>query len=78
VDHEGLTDQRGAEVIGLDFALPGDRETRDTLNRSFMDHHIGPPHWTTTLDHHMLIMLDLHLNERCYLYRRMLKGEVPA
>jgi len=48
MDHEGLTDQRGAEVIGLDFALPGDRETRDTLNRSFMDHHIGPPHWTTT------------------------------
>jgi alpha-ketoglutarate-dependent taurine dioxygenase len=65
MNDEGLTDHRGAEVIGLDFARPIDRETRAALNRSL-------------IDHHMLIMLDRHMNERGYLCRRMLKGEVPA
>jgi len=35
-----LTDHTGAEVIGLDFARPIDGETRATLNRAFIDHHV--------------------------------------
>jgi taurine dioxygenase len=35
-----LTDHTGAEVTGLDFRLPIDADTRDTLNRAFAEHHV--------------------------------------
>ena len=59
------TDHTGAEVNDLDFARPTVGEKRATLNRG-------------SIDHQVLVMRDQHVNERRYLYRRMLKGEVPA
>ena len=35
-----LTEHTGAVVSGLDFAQPVDPETRDVLNRAFVDHHV--------------------------------------
>jgi len=60
-----LTDHTGAEVNDPDFARPTVSDRRATLNRGFIDHQV-------------LVMRDQHVNEHRYLYRRMLKGEVPA
>jgi len=35
-----LTDHTGAEVTGLDFSQPIDNETRTTLNKAFVEHHV--------------------------------------
>src|SRR5262245_27392471 len=35
-----LTDHTGAEVVGLDFTRPIDSDTRGTLSRAFIDHHV--------------------------------------
>ena len=35
-----LTDHTGAEVAGLDFTQPIDGETRATLNKAFVEHHV--------------------------------------
>jgi taurine dioxygenase len=35
-----LTGHTGAEVVGIDFTKPMDGETRATLNRAFVDHHV--------------------------------------
>ena len=35
-----LTEHTGAEVVGLDFRAPIDREIRETLNRAFAAHHV--------------------------------------
>ena len=35
-----LTDHTGAEVIGIDFTRSIDSETRATLSRAFIDHHV--------------------------------------
>lgn len=35
-----LTDRTGAEIVGLDFTRPIDRETRAVLGRAFAEHHV--------------------------------------
>ena len=35
-----LTEHTGAEVVGLDFKKPVDRETSQALNRAFVEHHV--------------------------------------
>jgi len=35
-----LTDHTGAEVIGLDFTQPIDSESKASLNRAFVKHHV--------------------------------------
>ena len=35
-----LTEHTGAEVVGLDFRKPIDREIRETLNWAFAAHHV--------------------------------------
>ena len=35
-----LTEHTGAEVVGLDFREPIDRETGEALNRAFVEHHV--------------------------------------
>ena len=35
-----LAERTGAEVVGLDFRKPIDREIRETLNRAFAAHHV--------------------------------------
>jgi len=35
-----LTEHTGAEVVGLDFREPIDRETGEALNQAFVEHHV--------------------------------------
>src|SRR5262245_53420884 len=35
-----LTERTGAEVVGLDFTAPIDREDRAVLQRAFVEHHV--------------------------------------
>lgn len=35
-----LTDHTGAEIVGIDFTRPIEREAQASLNRAFVDHHV--------------------------------------
>jgi alpha-ketoglutarate-dependent taurine dioxygenase len=58
-----LTDHTGAEVIGLDFARPLDSDTRATLNRAFIDHHV-------------LVMRDQHFSPEQFKIAAQVFGEL--
>jgi taurine dioxygenase len=58
-----LTNQTGAEVIGLDFTQPIDIETRVTLNRAFAERHV-------------LVMRDQHFTPEQFKAAAQLFGEL--
>jgi taurine dioxygenase len=58
-----LTPHTGAEVVGLDFTRPIDPETRATLNRAFVEHHV-------------LVMRDQHFTPDHYLAAAQTFGEL--
>jgi alpha-ketoglutarate-dependent taurine dioxygenase len=58
-----LTDHTGAEVTGIDFTKPIDSDTKATLNRAFVDHHV-------------LVMRDQHFDPDQFMAAAQLFGEL--
>jgi taurine dioxygenase len=58
-----LTDRTGAEVTGIDFTKPIDSDTKATLNRAFVDHHV-------------LVMRDQHFDPDQFMAAAQLFGEL--
>jgi taurine dioxygenase len=58
-----LTDRTGAEVTGIDFTQPIDSDTKATLNRAFVDHHV-------------LVMRDQHFDPDQFMAAAQLFGEL--